>query len=1858
MGEVKSFSLSGLEFGQTEIPATSTDPDRVTLEGVKVGFNLIPLIFRRTLPVDISLVRPNIYLEQERDGEWVNLDFLANDNQDKDKEQKDPLVYLNIGVDIAEGNITAVPLAKPVIELQLDGSGRYNQAEEQLITYDLDAAIEQAKATVKGETTLETGQTNTKLLVKDLALSDVATLLPNSPVSLSSGKLNADLEVDLPSGEEITSANVKGMVSIQNVTGEATDLDSSLQARSQLDLNGREADISNTQVSLGNIVAQLDGKVNLDKGYDLDIKVLPFRLASLPKPIIQQLPVNVAGEVAVQLQVGGEITQPSLTGTIKNIRGITVDKTGFKTIKADFNADLAQVTLKNLEIVPLVGGEIRGQGTIETNIDKSIANKTAIDANKMPVAFNFKAKLPTQDIVTPYYPLPEVLTVGDLNAQGRVKGTIGNPEALVRWSIPEAATTELEDLAGEGEILLTNNNLRLQDTTITVGDKGKADINAEVNLDNKQWQAAIAANSFYLTPFLAQFENPNLNLDRPIALDNADIKLNGRLDDFDLNKIKAVAELNLEVDGANVVVDSQLDSGNVRANVTTNEINLNPLVPSLPVPATVRSLKVNASSKLEQLLALQENPNLNSLKADAKVQLGVDGETVAVNSQLDSGNVRANVTTNEINLNRILPNLPVPATVRSSRLNASSSLEQLLTFAENPNLSTVDANVNADLRVAEGTVEAIASLNNNQWQANLDATNVSSALLLEQFAPDNIKSLQLDNINAQAELAGEINPLINNEVNIPIAINWAAVQVGEQNLNAQGNLTLSNITTNLDIANTDLNVDAQLDLEGLPIEQIMAQSSDNNQLITDNVNFKGDAVFNGQFQGKNLISAPTESSNLSLTGDLQLLDFAFNEIDFDPVMTGSLNIRPDIAIALTLAGKQDLIAATAVPCTASNCRLPYLPNSLELRQGENTPQPIIAIGDRNQDLFSLDIQNFPLALLNLAPGKAAGIEGLLAGKTTGKVNANLYTLAVNGEIEVKQPAVGYIQADKFTADFNYDPEGNIAEVTTASLNLDKSQYNLNAALDLQTGAIDGKLAIPEAYIQDILTTLRWFTIEDITTLFNIPDYAVVSAVKPTSEAETVDESIAKKLNRLRNINHQIQLNAAAKETGNVPTSLNIQGKYSGEIALGGTITAPEASFNLEGNDWQWQPQLGYMSIVPPLGLIKEESQYLTIPQLSLKGDLKDTVVDLENASIQIEDALLSLTGKLSPKLEDAQFRVENLTVDTISNFVKIPVDIAGAIDATGTIQGSPSQPKIAGEVTFSQGSFNGDALPTTIAGNFDYNGKQLAFKTNAPDSIQVDATVPYPIIPGVSDRVKADVKLGTEAFSLLGALSQEYLNWIDGEGDAQLQAEARLDLNRAAPVYDLDATGVVNLNEAQIALKTPFFTESFQGTGKITIDNQIVNVETLEGTFADKDLSITGSLPLLKAVEIDNPLTVDLPEGKIKLDQLYKGGVEGKVKVTRTALEPIIGGKVSLKDGRVSIPKTETPSVEEGIQLAKDRTNNNNNAIATSSKSSTKTPSTSQNKPTTTKTNSTTFVTTLNNFQVELENFVLKQTVLYKFSLTGDLTLNGTVDQPDNIKPEGTLKLTQADVDLLSTSFNLARNRENTIVFTPDEGVFNPTLDIILRTEVSELNNVRLAESGENAINDPLSQAGNTGIITVDLTINGETEEILSNLGKQELYCNIRPNNSPLTENPPNYTQSELDRLTQCLNANDLERGGDRQILNSPAVKLTSIPHRSQGEIVSLFGQQFLAFAESIKNSSQEELFNWGVNQFIITPISRKVVYEIEDTVVGIGKKIGLDYLRFLPNLEGIYGISPKSSVRSTYNYVFNEVRLEYQLRF
>jgi len=89
LGAIQRFSPIGLRFGPSSIPAFTKqvgnrqvkDPDRVIAAGVDVVFNPIDLLLERTLKLDVTLDRPELYLEQAADGRWLDTTIAAKEKE-------------------------------------------------------------------------------------------------------------------------------------------------------------------------------------------------------------------------------------------------------------------------------------------------------------------------------------------------------------------------------------------------------------------------------------------------------------------------------------------------------------------------------------------------------------------------------------------------------------------------------------------------------------------------------------------------------------------------------------------------------------------------------------------------------------------------------------------------------------------------------------------------------------------------------------------------------------------------------------------------------------------------------------------------------------------------------------------------------------------------------------------------------------------------------------------------------------------------------------------------------------------------------------------------------------------------------------------------------------------------------------------------------------------------------------------------------------------------------------------------------------------------------------------------------------------------------------------------------------------------------------------------------------------------------------------------------------------------------------------------------------------------------------------------------------------------------------------------
>ena len=1457
-------------------------------------------------------------------------------------------------------------------------------------------------------------------------------------------------------------------------------------------------------------------------------------------------------------------------------------------------------------------------------------------------------------------------------------------------------------VSGKGEIVTFNQDILLRNTVLKTNE-GKLLVDANGNFGRNQWQGNIKANQFILTPFIRSFceqqiiQNcPTAFKTRPLIVTNANLNLRGQFDRFEPERWQGGGNIAIRGKTETVALKGNLNQGNIQADILARNLPLNPYVAQLTVPVTVQKTQINLTGSLKNLLAgsginlkgfqaiadaqlqVAHNPvrtkatlnqgflktatnlgalNLNTLvpnlpvssrlvrgkinlagnitdyanlklktlTGNANLQLAVAGSPLNLRSEITQGQLTAIANIGRISLKKVLPQLTVPAQITQGRVNVIADLDSVL--AAKPNLASIQAITDIQGKVDQIEINTKTNLANNKWQSVIQAASVNKIAVLPGLSPE-MSKLITSSLAAKLKLSGNIKNLLEPDASLPIQAESVSVRSGKKQLQAQGTLLLTDVLRQPKLAQVNLALQAEANLNDPLINKIIQKSlvNINEQVRPSAVELAGIANFKGNLNGTQVNSI----QDMNLLGNLQVNNLVFNDQQFEPRLMGTINFNQGQKFAFNLKGKEDIIAVALDSCV--NCVFPYIPTSFSFRQTYQTSTPIIAEGQRRGDRFLLNISQFPLAVLNFTPGKLYNIPGTLEGNIQAQLNVNVKNLTGKGTLQVENLGVGTLIAESLKTEISY--QNNFLQLNNTVLQLNNGLYRLSAGLNLKTQEVQARLNVEKGRVYELLAGLRIFDVDSLLRLlqFRPQPTAIAKQIGPVIVGDK-NNDLADQVNLLYEIDKKIRALALQYQAGGIPNELKIDGLFDTEITLAGTLNNPTVNLNFQGKNWSWYPQRAFADIVPPLGLVMTDTRFVPIHQVDLQAQLSNGILTVKPSFIQIKNSLFSAEGNFSPKKTSAIWQIENLSLDTISNFVRLPGEFAGDLNAQGSITGTFDKPQVRGEFSFVDGAINARSLDQVIAGNFNYTDARFQIITDNDSPLFFYASVPYPIDPTKRkttdkgdkfDQFEVKVKLQNSALQLLGALTQDQLAWIGGDGEINLSAIGKLDLTNQVRLYDFQAQGEINFSNGVI--KSTVLPSPVTLTGKITLNNELIRVEQLVGNFAQSQLLVAGDLPIFRPQNtLENPLALIINKTALDINSLYKGDLEGNIRVKGTAFAPVVSGAIKLANGQIFLPE----------EVATEPT------IFTNPWS----------KPRQTK---SLIIPRLENLQISLENLFIQQTPLYDFSFGGQLALNGSLDNLSRIESQGSILLNRGRISFLDTRFLLERRYKNAIVFKPNQGLFNPSLDIKMRTIVSELpqtSRIRSAESSEIP-DDTLNQVAR---IDINLGLKGSLNQLLPNLsGDNADICGMRNRFRPIRKSA-NLSERRLKRLTNCLQILASQGAIDTQLLSNPVVRLTSNPPRSQGEIVRLLGEQLLVVADAVQGKNTSQLLQFGITQLAIPMIFQGLVYDVETSISNV---VGTTDIRIVPFLEAIYEVDKSTYVRLSYDYSFNEVKVRYERQF
>jgi translocation and assembly module TamB len=1534
VGRVERFGLTGLRLGATSVPATATDPDTVSIAAVEVNYNLLSVLFSRTLPLDVTLVNPKAYLQQDTEGRWVNTEIATGDAAGPIQIALNRLNLRNAQA-VLVSNVQQLtrPTPRNTVTLnQVNGAATFHE-NYQLIKFNL-AGKPQTGGDLKlnGDFRPQTGRASINVKTQDFLASDLTRLI-ELPLEIQGGRANSDFRAELTPKKLL---GLYGTADLNKVTAQVNQLPQAFNnSQGRLQFKGTEIHLDNVSSSYGKIPAVAKGFLDLEKGYNLSTYVDAVSAAAAISTFQLQVPVPVDGVFRSQVKLTGGLETPVLSGDAINIKPVRLDRLNISRASTNFTLDVAAGTLNfpNILATPADGGKVTGNGTLKLALQPG--QTTGLN-------FNFIANnIPGDAIAKAYGITQQAAKVGIVTAQAQVTGTPDKPRTVVNWQAPQAT------YPGKGHLVIYNaNNLFLREAIFRVAG---GDVSATGEFVNQRWKAAIKASGVRL----GQLTQVPPTLQNPV---NGTFNLAGTLDPAKPQQLTATGAGQLTgIGGGTINVPSiRVAAGRWQTQLQATGLQLQRLAPVPPQFAGSLTGRLSLSGSTTAFTP-------ETLQASGTGRLNVAGGTIdATKIQLANGRWQAAVNTSGVQLNRFNPQLR--------------------------GLLTGDANL-------AGTVQEFSP-------AGITATGQV------RLSPELIGQTLTANLNWDGKA-----------LNVPQITSRNIQAGGRVDVDPQDLGTITGLNFNLKVRDYNL--------QNLPVQ------------LPPNSNVAGRVSFTGQITGN--LPVP------NIVGNLRLQNFAVNNVAFDPLLAGDLRLQPDRGLNVDLFGdRNDRIAVSLDPN--------YRPNNFTVRLDE-----AIATGRRQGENLLVNVENFPLQVLNLAPPANPYFTGSVSGILSADLTVNPDTLAAQGDVAVAQPTLGRLRGDRLTAQFRYRDGGGT--LTHSEFVKGQSRYLLTGSFapTPQGPQFQAKANIAQGNIQDILSALQIYDFDDLLRGFQPPDYATAKDLG-ILQVGAPERSLLTQLRLYSEVVVLLQQQRQQRQDAfPVPALAELEGTFGGEITAS---SSPQqgiaATFNLRGDNWQW-------------------GKY-TADRLVAAGNFNNGVLTLLPVRVRLDaDTVVAFTGSFGSDGQSGQLRVRGFPLGLLNDFVELPIAVTGNIDGTATLAGSPDNPQAVGEFQLTQGTINENPVESASA-SFSYANARLGFGSNiliaGPEPLTATGSIPLQLpfasVEPDSDQIRLDVNVQNQGLALLNVLTDQ-VAWKGGEGQVQLQARGTLQ----QPV----ATGIAQVKNATItaaAVSDPLTNVN----GRALFNNDRIIVEGIQGDFSRGQVVAQGVIPIFEPLaasdpDAANPLTVFLDRLVLNLPNVYQGGVNGKVTLTGSALNPRIGGEVLLANGQVFLPTANaptTPRVQEGQKRAEQAQGTEATEAAGA------------------------VPVELSNLQLTLGDRVsVTLPPILDFQAAGTLVVNGMLG---DLRPEGTIDLERGSVNLFTTQFALDRGYDHTATFTSKQAL-DPVLDVRLIASVPEVTRSRIpssAISSEIADNTLSSDVGSLQTVRVQAAVEGPASQLFDNL--------------------------------------------------------------------------------------------------------------------------------------------------------------------
>jgi translocation and assembly module TamB len=700
LGQLENIGLNEINFGASSLAANRDSASKVAIKGINIRFDPLALLWQRTLKPDVTILEPDLYLEQDAQGNWLKIPNLP--------PEKPGLIKTELqGVHIRKARGAVLPFStKQKISFQdidLNATFQSKSGKIQVVDFAGGGQVNNAvgskgapksNLTIKGSSNVVTTATHVDISGQTLNAATLRGLLKIPAVDFQNGMVDGNISVDLQPQQPLV---VQGLLQVSQATIQVVQVPQIFrQASGTVKILPQSVQLENVTTLYGELPGKIAGNIDFQQGYDLKAQIAAVPIALATQTLKVKSPVPLAGKIAANLTLTGKLLQPILAGQAKTTETAQIDRLQFNQVTGDFVVKDGKCLLQNISALPAIGGALKGSGEIPLTDHPQI--HFDLQGERLPA--NLLAKKYGQQIP---------IALGTTSVTGQIFGDVNNLTTNLKIQAPQAA------YPGSAHLRISSQGaVQIQQARVKIAGQ---EISGVGNVDQDRWQLKVQVPKIDSQKLVALAPPQN---GKPLILPafllgavSGNMLLSGLVQGHS-DSLQGQGQLQLQTPAGNLqATNFRLGQGKWQANLQAAELSLAKINPQLPGKL---SGKFQVAGQMNSI-----TPETVTAIGSGAVALG-QGKITGQNLKLAQGKWQGEFSSDRFDVSQITPQVKGQL---SGRFNLNGDIQKLTP-------QDIQGQGVGILRLPIGQVVARnLKLAQGKWQGEFSPENLE----ISQFSP-------------------------------------------------------------------------------------------------------------------------------------------------------------------------------------------------------------------------------------------------------------------------------------------------------------------------------------------------------------------------------------------------------------------------------------------------------------------------------------------------------------------------------------------------------------------------------------------------------------------------------------------------------------------------------------------------------------------------------------------------------------------------------------------------------------------------------------------------------------------------------------------------------------------------------------------------------------------------------------------------------------------------------------------------------------------------------------------------------------------------------------------------------------------